>query len=58
MSVKTCTIRVQSNATYIYYRNKLLKRIDYIEYSEDVLPVAIMYAKKEGFTHFKTFIVS
>ena len=58
MSIKTCTIRVQRDATYIYYRSKMIKRIDFVEYKDDALPLAIMYAKKEGFTHFKTFIVS
>lgn len=58
MNIKTCTIRVQRDATYIYYRSKMIKRIDFVEYKDDALPLAIMYAKKEGFTHFKTFIVS
>ena len=58
MSIKTCTIRVQRDATYIYYRSKMIKRIDFVEYKDDALPLAIMHAKKEGFTHFKTFIVS
>lgn len=58
MSIKTCTIRVQRDATYIYYRSKMIRRINFVEYKDDALPMAIMYAKKEGFTHFKTFIVS
>ena len=58
MNIKTCTIRVQRDATYIYYRSKMIKRIDFVEYKDDALPLAIMYAKKEGFTHFKTFIIS
>ncbi len=58
MNIKTCTIRVQRDATYIYYRSKMIKRIDFVKYKDDALPLAIMYAKKEGFTHFKTFIIS
>lgn len=58
MSVKTCTIRVQKDATYIYYRSKMLKRIDYEKHSFDTEGSAKEWAKSKGFTHFKLFIVS
>lgn len=58
MSIKTCTIRVQRDATYIYYRSKMIKRIDYDEHSFDTEGKAKEWARLSGFTHCKLFIIS